>query len=205
MTMLAWTSRILFLPRVPAAGDHGHAMAVTSPLYDVVMAVHVLAAVVGFGALGSTGAYAAALRRDGDPFASRALRRYFTPGPNWAARTVLLVPFLGGTLLALGHGRDVGYPWPWIGLAVWTVATGLASAVLWPAEREIQTLLAAGAAGAAGVPGDGDGDGGTTVGAAEVRADLAERLLSSALRAERAAAATSLLFVVALVVMVWQP
>ncbi|MHB1972911.1 MAG: DUF2269 family protein [Acidimicrobiales bacterium] len=202
MTMLAWTSRILFPPRVPAAGDDRRAMAVTSPLYDVVMAVHVLAAVVGFGALGSTGAYAAALRRDGDPFASRALRRYFTPGPNWPARAVLLVPLLGGTLLALGHGRDVGYPWPWIGLAVWTAATGLASAVLWPAEREIQALLAAGAAGAAGA---GDGDAGTTVGVAEGRADLVERLVSSALRAERAAAVTSLLFVVALVVMVWQP
>jgi uncharacterized membrane protein len=155
----------------------------TSPAYDVVIVFHVLAAVVGFGALGGTGAYAAALRRSADPFSDAALLRYFSPGRNWAGRAILLVPVLGATLLAMGHGRDLGHAWPWIGLAIWTVATALASSIAWPAEREIQRRLAAGAPGAPVPPG----------------------LLAAGRRAERAAAATSLLFVAALVVMSWQP
>jgi uncharacterized membrane protein len=155
----------------------------TGPLYDIVMAVHALAAVVGFGALGSSGAYAAAARRAEDPYSRATLTRYFRPGPNWAARAILLVPLLGGVLLALNHGRDVGAAWPWIGLAIWVTATGIASAGIWPAEREIQLRLASPDRGA------------------RERAALA----AAAGRAERAAAATSLLFVAALVVMIWQP
>ncbi len=176
-------------------------MSVTSPVYDVVMAFHVLAAVVGFGALASTGAYAAALRRQADPFASPAVLRYFAPGRNRAARAILVVPLLGGLMLGLGGGQDAGAPWPWIGLAIWTLATGIASAVIWPAEREIQELLAAGSARVVGA-------GGTDPGASlppGAPVDLVRRVGTAARRADRAAAATSLLFVAALVVMVWQP
>jgi hypothetical protein len=156
---------------------------VTGPLYDTVVALHVLAAAVGFGALGSTGAYAAAARRSPEPFSNPGVVRYFTPGRNWGERAILLVPLLGGALLALGHGRDVSAAWPWIGLAIWTAATAVASAVAWPAEREIQGYLAAPERGA------------------KARASLA----AAARRAERAVATTSLLFVAALVVMIWQP
>lgn len=176
-------------------------MSVTSPLYDVVMAFHVLAAVVGFGALASTGAYAAALRRQSDPFASPAVLRYFTPGRNRAARVILVVPLLGGLMLGLGGGRDVGAPWPWIGLAIWTAATGLASAVIWPAEREIQELLASGDDRSEA---EGRDDAGASPPPAPP-ATLVRRVGAAARRADRAAAATSLLFVAALVVMVWQP
>jgi hypothetical protein len=184
-------------------------VSVTSPVYDVVMAFHVLAAVVGFGALASTGAYAAALRRQADPFASPAVLRYFAPGRNRAARAILVVPLLGGLMLGLGGGQDAGAPWPWIGLAIWTVATGIASAAIWPAEREIQELLAAGSARVAGVgvAGAGGTDPGASLppGAPDAPVDLVRRVGAAARRADRAAAATSLLFVAALVVMVWQP
>ncbi|HUY30833.1 MAG TPA: DUF2269 family protein [Acidimicrobiales bacterium] len=154
----------------------------TGPLYDVVLAAHVLAAVVGFGALGTSGAYAAAVRRSQAPSTDAALTRYFAPGRNWASRAVLLVPLLGGTLLALGHGRDAHYPWPWIGLAIWTGATAVASGVLWPAEREVQRLLCRAPTG-----------------------DERGALAMAARRTERAAAVTSLAFAAAVVVMVWQP
>ncbi len=177
---------------------------VTSPLYDTVMAFHVLAAVVGFGALGSTGAYAAAARRARDPFASVSLRRYFGSGRNWAARAVLLVPLLGGALLGLGGGRDLAAAWPWIGLAIWTVAVAVASAVLWPAEREIQRLLAFAPGGR---PATATGPGPEPEPAREPGAGRGARhaVSAAARRAELASAATSLLFVAALVVMIWQP
>lgn len=156
----------------------------TSPLYGVVLVLHVLAAVVGFGALGTTGAYAAALRRTNGGSVSEGVARYFAPGTNRAARALLLVPLLGGALLALGRGRYVGLAWPWIGLALWTGAVAVASAVVWPGERRVQQLVAAVAK--------------------EVPDPLAEAR-HLARRVERGTAVTSLLFVAALVVMIWQP
>lgn len=155
---------------------------VTGPLYDLVLVAHVLAAVVGFGALGASGASAAAVRRSPDPWSEPSLARYFAPGRNWASRSVLLVPVLGATLLALGHFRDAPMPWPWIGLGIWAAAVAVASGGLWPAERAIQGLLASPPTDAA-----------------------RDAVASSARRAERSAAVTSLAFAAAVVVMVWQP
>ncbi len=165
--------------------------AVNSPLYAVVTAFHVLAAVVGFGALGVTGTYAHAARRAASPSSVASLGRFFRPGRNWAARTVFVVPVLGGLLLALGHGQDGGRLFPWLGLGIWTAAVGVASAAMWPAEREIQRALASGAPRSGGPPGGPAGD----------RAAF-ERACA---RCERAAAVTSLLFVAALFVMIAQP
>lgn len=151
------------------------------PGYVAVLVAHVLSAVVGFGSLGTTGAYAAALRRAPGRAGEASFRRYFRPGRNWAARAVLLVPVFGATLLVLGHGVDLGRAFPWIGLGLWTLATAIASGVLWPAERAVQALLA-------DTPPGG-----------------AEALQAACARCERAAGATSLLFAVALVVMVVQP
>ena len=64
--------------------------------------LHVLSAVVGFGAIFLTGVYAGMARRR----ASEAVRRYFRPGPNWAARALYAVPVLGVVLVTTSHGAD---------------------------------------------------------------------------------------------------
>ncbi len=160
-----------------------------TPLYDVVLALHVASGLAGFGALALTGWYASALGRGASPADAERLRRYFRPGVNWAARALLLVPLLGGTLLALGHGQDAGRPYPWIGLTIWVAAAGVASAVVWPGERSIQAALAAGVAQVA-EPGS---------------APVSTALARVCARVERGAAITSLLFVAALAVMIVQP
>jgi hypothetical protein len=165
-----------------------------SPLYDVVLALHVAAGLAGFGALGFTGRYAAALRRGPRGAEADRVRRYFRPGVNWASRALLLVPLLGGSLLAIGHGRDVGRPYPWIGLAIWVAATGVASAVVWPGERRIQQTLAAESASQAA---------GTRAATGAEAGGSAMAALCG--RVERAAGVTSLLFVAAVVVMIVQP
>ncbi len=148
------------------------------PGYDALVVGHVLVAVVGFGALFASGAHASAIRRVADPFSSGAIRRYFSPGRNLASRAVLAVPVFGAALLALGN--DAGALFPWIGLGLWIVATGAASAGIWPAEAEIARLLAQGP-GARGP------------------------LVAAARRCERFAALTSCCFAAAFVVMIAQP
>lgn len=165
-----------------------------TPLYDVVLALHVASALAGFGATGLTGWYAAAVGRRPAGLEAERLRRYFRPGVNWAARALLLVPLLGGTLLALQHGQDVGQPYPWIGLALWFAAVGVASARVWPGERRIQAAIATGEllpAPAILAPAAHSGSG--------------SELTALCRQVERAAAVTSVIFVLALAVMVIQP
>jgi hypothetical protein len=160
----------------------------SGPGYLVLVALHALAALVGFGALGATGAYASALRRSPEKAATAAMRRFFRPGRNVASRMVLFVPLLGGAALALGRD-EVARAFPWIGLGLWTIAVAVASAWLWPAERAIQHLVAR--ISSEGEPGEDGRDGAS--------------LERACRRCERAATLTSLCFLAALVVMVAQP
>ncbi len=154
--------------------------------YGALVVVHVLTAVLGFGAVGVTGAYASAARSAPDPRGATNLVRYFRPGANWVARTLLATPVLGFALLFAGDGPTPSQAWPWIGLGLWVVACGVASGVCWPAESAIQQWLAA-----------EPGPGATTVDLAGFRRWCA--------RAEWGAAVVSVCFVAAVVVMIAQP
>lgn len=114
-----------------------------------IVVLHVASAAVGFGAIFLTGVYAGLARRRAD----EAVRRYFRPGTNWAARAVYAVPVLGVVLVATSNG-SVRYSqaWVWVSLLLWVLAATLAQAVVWPAEHRIQRLLAE------PPPGAGSGD-----------------------------------------------
>jgi hypothetical protein len=213
-----------------------------NPLYDVITVAHVAAAIAGFGTAALTGWYAAAVRRSPRGAEAERLLRYFRPGVNWGGRALLLVPLLGAALLALNHGQDVGQPYPWIGLALWTAAIGLASAVIWPGERRIQQELAAdglltasmaavtapaappgrdtaavpasGAPPGSGAPPASAAPPAVAAGAAPVAGaapaavapvPAAGKLAVVCRRVERASAAMSVLFVLAVAVMIIQP
>jgi hypothetical protein len=109
-------------------------------LTGILVALHIVSAVVGFGAVVATGVLAAVVGRDR---ASPAAARYFRPGRNWVAHSLLLVPFFGAGLEASSGFPDVRLAWPYIALAIWLVASAVASAVHWPAEQRIQALLPA--------------------------------------------------------------
>ena len=119
-----------------AASHHARTAA-----YDVVLLAHVLSALVGLGAVTVAGAYARALLRAGPQ--SESVRRYYRPGVNWAGRVLVLVPVLGVALMAMSQG-DFSFSDGWVaaGLMLWTVAVVAAEAVLWPAERLLQTAVA---------------------------------------------------------------
>lgn len=156
----------------------------SDPWFASVVIIHVLCAVVGFGALAMSGAYARLARTAPDPFGSPGLKRYFRPGKNIVARAIYLVPVFGAVALVFSH--DTHRLYPYLGIGIWLVATGVASAILWPAEAKIQQIMNAHAP--SGEPGADRG-----------------ALVRLAQRCERAAMATSLCFALALVVMIAQP
>ncbi len=112
--------------------------------YDLVLSLHVLSALVAFGATLATGAYASLATRCQPEDPPEAVLRYFRPGTNWASRAIWLVPVLGAALVGMSRG-EIGFGQAWLasGTALWVVAAGVAHAVVWPAEREVQGMLAA--------------------------------------------------------------
>jgi len=168
------------LPVVLGAGSH-------SAGFDLLLIGHVACALVGFGAVATSGVQAARLSRCGPAGAGEGLRRYFAPGTNWVGRVLFGVPLLGFALVADSAGRwSVGEGWVVFGLVLWALAAVLAEALLWPAERRIQSALAAPADATAGAPDRSD-----------VRRDC---LVVAGL-----GAALTVVFIAATVIMVAQP
>lgn len=112
------------------------------PGYSVLLVAHVTAAVVGFGALATTGLQAARARRGPGAPGAEGVRRYFEPGVNWPARVVYAVPVLGFALAADSNGAVmIGDGWVVAGLLLWLGAAVAAETVVWPGERRIQAIV----------------------------------------------------------------
>jgi hypothetical protein len=186
------------LPRLPSADGEGahhriefqlqNSQFVSQPLYDLLLVAHVVVAVVGFGAIAAAGLAASSARGSRDPVSDEAVRRFFKTGPDWPARFIFGVPLLGLALLFGGDRSAAHAPWPWIGLTLWTLATGVATALCWPAEQSAQEKLTA------------------LQGASpETSEALLGQFREACRRMELAAGAISVCFVAAVFVMIFQP
>lgn len=164
------------------------ASARSSPAYDVVLIAHVVAGVIGFGAVAITGHYARSARRWPGGGVAREVRVFFKPGRNVLARSVWLVPVLGVVLMAMSGG-DYGWGdlWVWSGVALFGAAAGLVQWVIWPGERALQVLVA------------GLEDAGRTPDGARGQIDTV------ALRVGRAVAGVDVCYVVAFALMIIKP
>lgn len=147
-------------------------------LYDVLVALHVVSAVVGFGAVALSGVYGAMARHPAGAGeeAGEEISRYFR-SPGRAQWLIVVVPFLGAAALgARPEGADFGAVWVVAAAVLWLGAAVLLLCAVLPAERRIR---------AAG-------------GRAGPTAEAGRRLMW-------AAAASDVLFVAALVLMIGQP
>ena len=148
--------------------------------YDVLVGLHVVCAVIGFGAVAISGAYGAIgrqLDRPGArPEAREEVRRYFASG-SALEYLVLVAPVFGIAAMAVRPGgSEFGQVWAIAGTVIWLAAGGVLTAVIRPAVRRIRRA----------------GDDGREV------APEARRLMW-------AAGVSDVLFVVALFLMVTQP
>jgi len=114
----------------------------TGVLYSLLLLAHVGSAVVGFGTICATGLQAGRARRGPSGPKAGAVRRYFRPGPNFAARALYGVPVFGFALIAASGGAfDASDTFVVAGLLMWLVATAVAEVVVWPGERRIQAVV----------------------------------------------------------------
>jgi hypothetical protein len=187
--------------RTPAKPELQDSPAMSGPLYDLLLVMHVVVGVVGFGAVAMSGRMASSAYRTADPAGDPRVLRFFRKGPDWPARAIFLVPVLGLALLFGGDRSDLHAAWPWIGLAIWVGVAGLATAWCWPAEQAAQAALARlvslrAEASLGGPLAERDGE--------AVRGALPE-FLAACRSLERASGLISVCFVLAVAVMIIQP
>ena len=133
-----------------------------SGVYKVVLVLHLLTAIAGFGGLAVNGFYGAlAAKRRGREGA--AIGAAVDSGYKASEWPIYAVPVLGIILVLLSEDIfGFGQLWITLSLLLYIVAIGLMHAVHLPTVRRINALLAELAAGAAGggVGGGGVGGGG---------------------------------------------
>lgn len=134
---------VTFLSGGLGAGYVGAVRSVpTGAVYTILLMLHVLCAVVGFGTMVVTGVQAARARRGPSAPGAEGVQRYFRPGVNWAGRALYGVPVFGFSLIEASDGVfRSGDGFVVVGLLIWLAATLVAEVVVWPGERRIQVAL----------------------------------------------------------------
>jgi uncharacterized membrane protein len=128
----------------PAAPAVVHSVPVGAG-FSVLLLLHVACAIVGFGAVAVTGVEARRARRGPTGPGADGVRRYFSPGVNWAARALYGVPVFGLGLVSASKGAfSTGDGFVVAGIGLWALATVVAEVVVWPGERRIQTTVSSG-------------------------------------------------------------
>jgi uncharacterized membrane protein len=116
-------------------------------LYDTLVALHVICAVVGFGAVALSGIYGGTASHPDRAGSAEEARRYFR-SPGRAEWVVLAVPFFGaGALGVRPGGADFGDAWVVGAAALWLVAAAVLVGLVRPAERRIRAGVASQNAG----------------------------------------------------------
>lgn len=114
----------------------------SSNLYRVLLLLHVLFSIAGFGGVLFNGLYAAQAARRGGP-AGRAVSEANYSVASIAEIFILLVPVSGIALMWASEGAwDLADLWIWLSLALFAIAFVVSRVVLMPGHRAINQLLA---------------------------------------------------------------
>lgn len=110
-------------------------LASSSGLYDALVALHVLCALAGFGAVAISGVYGGLARK---PSNQAETARYFASG-GLAEWLILPVPFIGLAALLVDHrSGDLSDAWVLGGSVLWLAAAALLLIVVRPAEKRLR-------------------------------------------------------------------
>lgn len=202
-------------------------MGVDSTGYEILLILHILAVVIGFGGLFFQGVLLRRARRRTAGESLALVDAAQAMSYSWAVWFVLVVPLFGIGLVASSRGTwSFQQGWVGSGLLLWVIAAGILTGMLRPNQIRIQELLAGlppgralGARGAGGTSGPGEASGvggaprpggaggaGGGIGGAGARdgealAELDQRLA----RAENLIGALDLILVIVVVLMVVKP
>ncbi len=127
-----------------------------SGIYKLLLLLHIIAAIVGFGGVLLNGIYAAQARQRPGP-AGRAITEANYSVSKIAEMFIYAVPVLGLAAMGLSDGAwEFSQTWIWLSLVLYVVGMGISHGVMFPGTRRIIELLREmEAAPAGGVPSGG--------------------------------------------------
>jgi uncharacterized membrane protein len=109
--------------------------------YKVVLILHILCAIVGFGAVMLNGVYAAQVRSRRGPEAV-AIAEANHRASKVAMYFVYAVIILGFALVGMSDKVfKFGQTWVWLAIVLWVLAVGLAHGAIVPREKKVIALL----------------------------------------------------------------
>ena len=166
-------------------------MGTDTGLYKVVLLLHILTAIVGFGGVILNGVYAAEGKKRPGPGGMAIAEANFAVSVKWAEKFIYAVPVFGIMLVVMSDGAWAwGDTWIWTSLVLYVVALGLSHGILIPGARRINGLL--GEMGQAGPPTGGPPPQVAQIEALGKRQGITSMVLDAAL-------------IVMLALMIWRP
>jgi len=154
---------------------------IASTPYKIVLVLHILAAIVGFGSVMLNGVYGAEVRKRGGAEGAAIADANYRVSFGVAMYVIYTIPVLGLALVGMSDKAwKFSQTWVWLALLLWFVLVGLVHGVHRPNVRQLDELVR---------------NGSTDVAEMERRARLASTM----------GAVLSLIVVVTLVLMVFKP
>lgn len=115
-------------------------LSINSPVYDGLLILHVVAGILGYGAIAFSGVFARRVISEGT---NESTRRYFDGKVNIPGQFVGLVPILGVILLVVGTGNIafISKAWFLVALAIWILTAGMSYSLIFPNEKRLAVSM----------------------------------------------------------------
>ena len=108
--------------------------------YDLVLVLHLLTVIVGFGTVVLNGIYGAEAKKRQGP-GGLAIGEAVEKVGGVAEKVIYLVPVFGIALVFMSDGNwDFGQTWVWLSLLLYVIGIGVSHGVLIPSERRMNAL-----------------------------------------------------------------
>ena len=112
-------------------------------IYRIVLLLHILTAIIGFGGVLLNGVYAAEGKKRPGPGGRAIAEANYAVSVGWAEKSIYAVPVFGILLVLMSDSAwEWEQTWIWTSLALYVVSLGLSHGVLIPGARQINVLLA---------------------------------------------------------------
>jgi len=118
---------------------------ITSSAYKIVLVLHILAAILGFGSVMLNGIYASEVRKRPGPEGAAIADANYKVSFGVAMWFVYAIPVLGLALVGMSDKAwKFSQTWVWLSLVLWFALVGLVHGVHRPNVRQLDALVRSG-------------------------------------------------------------
>lgn len=115
---------------------------VTSGIYRLVLVLHILSAIVGFGAVLLNGIYADEIKKHQGPEGIAIFDANWRASVKWGEKFIYAVPIFGLALVGMSDKViKFSHTWVWLALVLYVIALGIVHGIHLPNLRRMRALM----------------------------------------------------------------